>query len=421
MKDKLTNTLLQKCNLCAGDHITVALSGGKDSMVLTHLLHTLKDSLHFTLSAVHIHHGLRSASDDEEQLVRDFCKKMGLALSVFHLDLGDHKGQSTEMAARQARYRIFADFVSEHRYVATAHHLDDCMETFLINLSRGTGSQGLASIPYTRDGLIRPMLDCTREEIDCYAACRRLIWAEDESNGDTYYLRNFMRKEVLPKLKSREDISFERGFAATLSHIRQENEVLSSLAENFGDETRAEVLSKLPHPVLWRILNKRCPKLTRERFVQIAARLDGKDFREQIAGTTFCVVKNGILLFETIEKEAPISPIPLAEHIELPDKTICVTEIHSEFTHFDIDCDTIGQNLSVRSRREGDQITLPHRPSKTLKKLFSEHHIAHRDRQIVLTDENDDIIFVEGFGAAKQNAPTSHTRRALRLTITPKE
>ncbi len=416
MINKITTALKQHCGVSQGQHVTIALSGGKDSMVLATVLLSLQTKLNLSLSAVHIHHGLRAASDEEELFVRHWCAERGLPLEVHHLNLTEHKGASLEMAARQARYDIFQKYIRPEHYVATAHHLNDCMETFLINLCRGCGSRGLASIPYTRDGIIRPMLDVSADEIAAFAKDNALQWREDESNEDTYYLRNFIRREILPKLNARKDICFEKSFATTLKNLRQEADLLDSMVDAQTDD--ADVLASLPRPILWRMLKARCPELNRERFERIADRLGEDHFKEQIEGDLYCLVTKGKLTFEKQPSFTPIDKTPLSSPLVLQDKIVEVKEIHSQFTHFDIDCDTIDSTLFIRTRRQGDRFAQRGMlGSKTVGKLMSERHIADRDGRLLITDENDRVIYIEGFGADRHHAAGKHTKSALRITI----
>lgn len=420
MTDKVKYALLHLCGVKAGDHVTIAVSGGKDSLVLTTLLLSLREELGLTLSAVHVHHGLRAASDEEEQFVRRFCEKHGLPLSVHHLHLDAHKGASLEMAAREARYAVFGEYIHPGHFVATAHHLDDCMETFLINLCRGCGSRGLASIPYAREGIIRPLLDVSAQSIKEFALAHNMEWREDASNEDTYYLRNFMRHEILPRLKERTDVCFEKGFETTLQNLRAEADLLDDIS--LCDSADAAALSALPEPVLWRVLKGRCPELSRKRFECIAARLGKGDFKEQIEKNIYCQVRGGKLSFERKEAFDPIEKTPLGEKTLLKGKAVQIQEIHSQFTHFDIDCDTIGDNLFARTRLQGDRF-FPRgmAGSKTVGTLFSEYHIADRDSRLLITDEKDHILFIEGFGADRDHAAGKDTKRALRITITPRK
>lgn len=399
-----------------GDHITVALSGGQDSIVLTEMLLTLKDEMDFTLSALHIHHGLRAASDDEEIFVRKYCQQRELPLEVRHLNLVS-RSESLEMAARQARYAAFAECISSHRYVATAHHREDCMETFFINLCRGCGSKGLSAIPYKRDGIIRPLLDIPKEDIRRYALENSLKWVEDESNADPYYLRNFIRQRILPEFKSRTDVSFAKGFETTLQNLREEAAYLDELAMGYADTDEVTVLMTLPRPLLWRVLKARCTQLTRERFDVIIRRLPQGDFTEQVSADIHCKSKKGKLSFD--KKTSPIPPTPLSAHIELEDKTIEITEIHSQFTHFDIDCAKIKTEPMLRSKLAGDRFFKQSGNAYSLSRLFQKYQFSDKDRRIVITD-GEDVLYAEGLGASAPFAPDAKTIKALRIKVSYK-
>lgn len=403
---------LQNRFAVTGKHITVALSGGRDSMALTAALLKLKDSLGFTLSALHIHHGLRAASDGEEAFVRAWCADHDLPLTVRHLQLSS----ASEQAAREARYAVFAEYISPTDWIATAHHLDDCAETFVINLARGCGITGLCSIPYERDGIIRPMLDVTREQIDEFVARNGIPHVHDESNDDTAYLRNFVRHEIIAPLSAREDVAFTHNFAITLQNLREERAALDEMARPYLQETDTAVLRQLPRAILWRVLHTRCPALTRERFAAIERQLAKPNAKEQIEGNLFAVIENGKLSFTTPTNG--ISPMPLTDRMTVGGKIITLQEINSQFTHFDIDCDTIKSDLLLRSRQSGDIFTHPKRGrTKTLKQMFSEDHVTDRDNRIVITDGDGKVVYVEGYGADKAFAADSASRKAIRIII----
>ena len=417
MKDNIARTLREKCSLERGDHITVALSGGQDSIVLTQMLLALSDELGFTLSALHIHHGLRAASDSEEIFVREYCRQNSLELEVRHLNL-DGRNESLEMAAREARYAVFGEFIAPHRFVATAHHREDCMETFFINLCRGCGSKGLGAIPYKRDGIIRPMLDIPKEEITCYAVQNGLQWVEDESNTDIYYLRNFIRRCILPELKSRKDVSFAKGFETTLQNLREEAAYLDEVAAKYADTDDAATLAPLPRPLLWRVLKGRCAELTRERFDTVARRLPQGDFTEQITADIYCKVQKGQLSF--YKKLPPIPLTPLSPRVELEDKIIEFTEIHSQFTNFDIDCAKIKTEPMLRSKLTGDRFCKQSGKEYSLSRLFQKYQFTDKDRRIVITD-GENVLYAEGLGASAPFTPDADTVKALRIKIKENE
>lgn len=192
------NTLNQLKN----KKILLAISGGIDSVVLTHLLHS-----HGTeLLLAHCNFQLRGEeSNGDEAFVRDFAKTLGIPLEVKRFDTHQYAiahQLNTQLAARELRYEWFYQLLETHHCdaLATAHHANDNLETFLINLSRGSGLDGLLGIPQQTDKIVRPLLQWSRQQIYDYAEAHRLQWREDSSNASNKYVRNVIRHEIIPQM-----------------------------------------------------------------------------------------------------------------------------------------------------------------------------------------------------------------------------
>ncbi|MCP4458593.1 MAG: tRNA lysidine(34) synthetase TilS [Cytophagales bacterium] len=222
--------------------ILVAVSGGVDSIVLVHLLKELAHDV----AVAHTNFQLRGeASDKDEQFVKDWCESNGVvchARRVNTAGVADQQGISIQMAARELRYSWFEELLEEHNYqkIATAHHLNDSLETVLLNLTKGTGIRGLAGIPAVNERLIRPLIEITKEEILAYAKERDLKWREDTSNADSKYQRNFIRNEVVPLLRNINPSLLET-FKSTSDRICGANELIQEMVntirnENFNTE-----------------------------------------------------------------------------------------------------------------------------------------------------------------------------------------
>ena len=187
--------------------LLIACSGGLDSVVLAHLMKKLE----FEMALAHCNFSLRGKeSDGDEMFVIGLAKKMQIPVFAETFDtktFAKNNGISTQMAARTLRYNWFEEILKNfsYDYLLTAHHLDDDLETFFINLSRGTGINGLTGIPPVNGNVVRPLLTFSREEILIYAEKNKLKWREDSSNKKADYLRNKLRLEVLPKFKETSD------------------------------------------------------------------------------------------------------------------------------------------------------------------------------------------------------------------------
>lgn len=178
--------------------IGVALSGGRDSVALAY---ALKEGGR-DIVAINVEHGIRGQSSiDDSQFVADFCKKHNIELHSFSVDVPAYcqeHGLSIEQGARECRYNIFAKAVADGicDCIALAHHQDDQAETIFMRILRGTGVSGLVGMRPVRDFYIRPLLDCSRDEINEYIKQNSLEYVDDESNFETDFTRNFIRAEL---------------------------------------------------------------------------------------------------------------------------------------------------------------------------------------------------------------------------------
>ena len=183
--------------------LLIAISGGIDSVVLTHLLHDLK----FDIALAHCNFQLRGVESDlDEQFIVDLGKKKKIPVfsTKFNTKAYSEKNKlSTQISARELRYNYFKELIEKHAYdfVLTAHHADDNIETFLINLTRGTGLEGLTGIPVKNGNIVRPLLPFSRLAILDYAKEQSITWREDKSNSQKKYIRNKIRHQVIPVLK----------------------------------------------------------------------------------------------------------------------------------------------------------------------------------------------------------------------------
>ncbi|CAM8359888.1 tRNA lysidine(34) synthetase TilS [Candidatus Methylopumilus planktonicus] len=210
--------------------MTVALSGGVDSVVLLHLLHQLQKTQNFTLKASHVHHGLSKNADKWVKFCEKLCTKLSVPLDVHYIKLPQKKSLGIEGEARQLRYEKLLK--SQTDLVVLAHHEDDQAETFLLQLIRGAGVKGLSSMAHfdaTRR-LWRPLLNTSRIDIESYAKKHKLKWIKDESNQNIDFDRNFIRSKVLPILKNRFN-HIIKVISRSSSHLAEAQHLLDDLAQ----------------------------------------------------------------------------------------------------------------------------------------------------------------------------------------------
>ena len=211
----------------------VALSGGLDSTVLLHLLANWSRQEPLPpLRAVHIHHGLQAAAEAWPAHCQAVCAALGVPLQVLAVQV--EAGASIEQAARRARYSAFANNLAEGELLLTGQHADDQAETLLFRLLRGAGVQGLAAMPACRalggGHVLRPLLGCSRAELQAYAQAHGLAWVEDPSNADIHFARNFLRQRVMPLLAERWPRA-QASMARSAEHLREATQLLAELAE----------------------------------------------------------------------------------------------------------------------------------------------------------------------------------------------
>ncbi len=188
--------------------VWVAYSGGLDSQVLLHLIHALKAQLApLQVRAVHVHHGLNSRADAWVEHCRQSCERLEIPCEIMRVHVPQETGESLEAVAREARYEAFVSVLGTDDLLLTAQHADDQAETLLLQLLRGAGAPGLASMPTRmvlgKGQLLRPLLKVRRSTLLAYAQQQDLQWIEDDSNQDQRFDRNFLRQDILPRLEQR--------------------------------------------------------------------------------------------------------------------------------------------------------------------------------------------------------------------------
>ncbi len=205
---QVKNTINKHHLFTTNNTILVACSGGADSVVLTVILHQLG----YNVALAHVNFSLRAEqSDADAQFVTTLANSLNVPLHILKVDTKAYAAKhklSTQVAAREIRYNFFVAQINAstklpYDFIATAHNANDVIETALMHFCKGTGLKGLASIPIKNGNIVRPLMHCTRLQIEEFAANNKLSFVTDSSNNENYYTRNFVRNEVLPLLQTK--------------------------------------------------------------------------------------------------------------------------------------------------------------------------------------------------------------------------
>lgn len=390
MQNKLYSFLRQQNMVQPGDTVICAVSGGADSVALLFAFYLLKDKLQITLEAAHFNHHLRGAeSDSDEAFVKDLCDRYDIPL---HLGGGNVTAgkKGLEAAARDARYAFLQGLEGK---IATAHTADDNAETVLMHLIRGSGLKGLGGIAPVRGNIIRPMLKCTRQDVERFLEEWCLSHIEDSSNGSDVFLRNRIRHHVMPLLKQ-ENPKLAENLTDMALRLREDEILLSSQA-SFDTLPTVESL-KTMHPALRgrtleQFLKKNGVKEPEDCHIALTEALlysQRPSARANLPGGI--TVARCYDRLEVIRENTDNKPVTLScpGSVEWADYRI--TCMRAETIVCETDAFTVipQGEITIRSRQAGDTIRLSG-GTKSIKKLFIDRKIpaARRNRIPVISDE----------------------------------
>lgn len=408
---------------CPSGKYILALSGGIDSMVLADLL--LKSKTDFVLAHCNFH--LRGEeSDGDEQFVREFAERNGLTLYVKQFDtLGYAKDHSLsiEMAARELRYAWFEELRQELGCdkIAVAHHADDQLETFFINLLRGAGIRGLKGMRPVNGNIIRPLLDKSREEIHQYAIENGIKWREDHTNAETQFLRNKIRHELLPVIDS---ISKEgrASILKSISHLASENELYRELV----DEKLFQIVKKDDEVQKTSHLSPLTPQLLFEWLRDYGFNSDQVHFIYEAMngqpGTSFFSPTHRV----TVERNG-LELTPLCQQTESSVRLTYEQISKEDCFALDkspgvaqLDYDKLTFPLKLRIWQAGDRFyPLGMKGSRLLSDFMKDLKLTTRQKEEcqVLTTAKDEIVWVVGRRVDERFKVTDKTKTILKIQM----
>lgn len=400
-------------------HITdkkliLALSGGIDSMVLADLL--LKGKADFVLAHCNFH--LRGEeSDGDEQFVREYASRNGLTVYVKQFETkayAKEHGISIEMAARDLRYAWFEELRQQlgYDYIAVAHHADDQLETFFINLLRGAGIRGLKGMQPINGNIIRPLLNVSREEIHQYANEHGIKWREDHTNAETHFLRNKIRHELLPVIDS---ISKEgrASILKSISHLASENELYRELVKEKLSTANCQLLTA-NYQLLFERLRDYGFNTDQVNFIYEAlGGQPGKTFFSPTHRVT--IERNGLELTPICQQNE--TPVDLS-YEQFSNDNSFVLDTSPKVAQLDYDKLTFP--LKLRKWRAGDRFyPLGMKGSRLLSDFLKDLKLTTRQKEEchVLTTANDEIVWVVGRRVDERFKVADQTKTILKVQM----
>ncbi|MDI6800098.1 MAG: tRNA lysidine(34) synthetase TilS [Actinomycetota bacterium] len=468
LKDKVFLTIERFEMILPGDLVMVAVSGGVDSVVLLNILLELKADLGIELCLFHLDHMLRGEeSKADAKFVQDLAKGKGLAIETCEFDVAafaKERGLSIEEAAREVRYNFMTKAAQKMgaQKVALGHSADDRVETFFINLIRGSGLKGLSSIGPKRGIFIRPLIEILRRDIEAYAKERGLRFRLDLSNLDQTFLRNRVRAELIPLLETYNP-NLKEVILGNIEVIMGDEALLSELAKIEFERLAvlSEGMAALPFAAA-----KELKKPIRSRVIRLAVELvkgdlkaiekdhiEGMfDLKEGILrrdlpwgvvimkeGENLIIIEKGLLApAEKVEFELKAEDGALATGLDFEFKSSIIefakgslsllavareeSKAKSEIPLAHLDADLLEKSLVIRNWRFGDRFRpLNMAGFKKLSDFFVDIKLARRLRdRVPIVTSGGEIIWVVGLRLDDRFKITDNTKRMLRIEAIPK-
>lgn len=434
------NKFIQEEHLFAdGQQVLLAVSGGRDSVTLCHLI----ASAHIPFAIAHCNFYLRPGDcDRDEAFVRRLANNYGVPCFVASFDTEAYaraEGLSIEEAARKLRYEFFEQQRQSNGYdlIATAHHRDDAIETFFINLLRGTGITGLHGIPLRNGNIVRPLLPFGRDEIDAYIRKHNLEYVEDYTNSQTLYMRNRIRHQLVPLMRQLSP-SFDTVMQSNIARIAEAEQIYQSEIEHvrrtmlqpYGDGYAVDIhtlraLSPLS-TYLFEIL--RPFGFSSVVVGEISKSLDSQSGK-QFFSSSHRIVKDrkSLLIFPysaessrqseyIVSLDRQNSALPLPLHFEVCDRPDGAIRLGRNEAWFDFD--KVKQPLTLRHWRNGDRFTpFGMKGSRLVSDLFSDLKLSLNEKEStwILCDVDGTILWVVGLRASATASVTPSTKRVLKV------
>jgi tRNA(Ile)-lysidine synthase len=420
------------------DRVLAGVSGGADSVCLALVL----KELGFEMAIAHVNHGLRGVeSDGDEEFTRQLAEKLGVEFFSKKVSLS---GPNIEAAGREARRTFFDDIRCKHVFgkIALAHTRNDRVETFLMNLLRGSGSEGLVSMAPVSGNIIRPLLEMGPDEIERYLQERNQTWRTDSTNFDLGFARNRLRHVVIPALSSEFNPNLIRTLLRTVEVLEGEDAWMRTLTNQFLAENGTKEGEEFVIPVAG--LESAHPGLVRRVF-RAALRIAGSELHdvtfdhiETVRGLLehgksgkFMEIPGGLQVTREFERLVfRLAPGPIADYnyeLKIPGE-VHIPEVgklfRAELVEMEandaaggrvfVDAESIGPYVTIRNWKPGDYYRPVGLPAGKLKKLFQRARIprGHRTGWPVIVADST-IVWVASFPVSREFVPRGRSKKKV--------
>ena len=434
MLDDFKSHLLSELPFLFKSKIIIATSSGVDSVVLCFLCKRL--GLEFSIA--HCNFALRGEESDlDAKFSNDFAKSLNVnyySKTFNTLKYKKENSLSTQMAARELRYTWFDAISINYDYVLTAHHLDDQLETFFINFSRGSGLDGLCGIPAVSDNLVRPLLGFSKDQILNFAKKNNISWREDSSNNTNDYLRNDIRNNIIPRFK-KFNPSLLKGFNNTLSSLKGSKSILNNKINEVYEEiitredyqTKYEINKILELDNLDTYLHAFFYKYGFTNLIDIKNILSSQSGKFVVSKTHRLVKDRGYLI---LDKVSDLSFDPLYIDSKLSDLNVLYGSLNFNLTD-SLDFSNSNSNvfvdegcliypLRVDSYSSGMEFfPLGMKGKKSVSKFLKDEKISlnNKKRVIVLINGNDEIIWIINHRIDDRYKITESSKKILKISF----
>ena len=444
--DKIKEAIVKNNLINENEIIGVACSGGIDSMCLLVALNEISKELNFKVVAINVDHCIREVSAKDSEFVENFCKKNQIPVKCFKIDalkLSEEKKISVELAAREARYKIFNSLIEKGivNKIALGHHMVDQAETILLNILRGSGLSGASGMSYIRDGkFIRPMLKVSKAEIRAYVSNNEIPYVEDETNKNNEYSRNYLRNVLMPMIRSKWP-NADRTICNFGVIAREDDEYIYSTLNDSGVIYENENTAKIPtsyfaiykpsaiNRIIIKAFNKIGATVDIERKhlkIIVGLALEGENGNKINLPHKISVIKeyNYITITNRNYKAKKVCYKFERENNKLNIPDFGVIEIRRTakrdpkcFTHL-VDAKKIPSGAVWRFREDGDLIEKFGGGTKSLTDYLIDKKVPSRIRHnLPVLAVNNEILIIAGVEISNKVKVDENTRTALGINV----